>query len=368
VSKLKKVLLVLNDTGRGGSETQALYLAKGLIVNDYTVDVLSFGSKKGPYWDDFESLGIEMHLTHFNSKLLVQTNSFSSKINAIRFAIKFIRQIRKINAEVIIPFTYFPNVITGMYWRFTKAKICVWNQRDGGIMFNGTTKEVSALENATIIVSNSLEGSLFLEKYTNRTISIIHNGIVLPDFKKIKQSSKIRVVMVANLSSYKNHIELLKSWKIVTASSAKDRIELFLAGTDGDASKSITDYIVTNELIDSVHCLGMISNVSELLASSDIGVFSSIKEGLPNGILECMAAGLPVIATKINGSLESLGADYPFLVEPYDVDNFARMLSQLIEDSELRVKIGKQNRKRIEEHFQMEQMVSKYVGLINSKV
>ena len=167
MSKLKKVLIVLNDTGRGGAETQALYLAKGLIANGYTIAVLSFGSKKGPYWDDFESLGIEMNLTHFNSKLLVQTTTFSSKINAIWFALKFIRLLRKINADVIIPFTYFPNVTAGMYWRFTKAKICFWNQRDGGIMFNGTTKEVSALENATIIVSNSLEGSLFLEKYTN---------------------------------------------------------------------------------------------------------------------------------------------------------------------------------------------------------
>lgn len=365
MSKFKKVLLVLNDTGRGGAETQALYLAKGLNENGYTVDLLSFGSKKGPYWDDFESLGIEMHLTHFNSKLLVQTNHFNSKINTIRFAIKFIRQIRKINAEVIIPFTYFPNITTGMYWKFTKAKICIWNQRDEGRKFNGTTKEISALKNVTNIVSNSLEGSLFLEKYTNRKISIIHNGIVLPYFKKVKQSSKIRVVMVANLHENKDHITLLKAWKIVVARS-KDNIELLLAGSDGNTSNSIKEFIISNQLDNSVNCVGMITNVSEFLASSDIGVFSSIKEGLPNGILECMAVALPVIATKINGSLEALGIDYPFFVAPYDVENFASLLSQLIEDSELRVKIGKRNRKRVEEHFQMSQMVSEYIKLINS--
>ena len=365
MSKLKKVLIVLNDTGRGGAETQALYLAKGLIANGYTIAVLSFGSKKGPYWDDFESLGIEMNLTHFNSKLLVQTTTFSSKINAIWFALKFIRLLRKINADVIIPFTYFPNVTAGMYWQFTKAKICIWNQRDEGRMFNGTTKEISALKNVTTIVSNSLEGSLFLEKYTNRKISIIHNGIVLPDFKKVKQSSKIRVVMIANLHGYKDHITLLKSWKIVVA-RFKDNIELVLAGSEGSTSSSIKEFININKLEDSVNCIGMITNVSKFLASSDIGVFSSLKEGLPNGILECMAAGLPVIATKINGSLEALGTDYPFLAEPYDVENFANMLFQLIEDSQLRVKIGKQNRKRVEEYFQTNQMVSKYIKLINS--
>ena len=97
MSKLKKVLIVLNDTGRGGAETQALYLAKGLIANGYTIAVLSFGSKKGPYWDDFESLGIEMNLTHFNSKLLVQTTTFSSKINAIWFALIQLSYYQQIN-------------------------------------------------------------------------------------------------------------------------------------------------------------------------------------------------------------------------------------------------------------------------------
>ena len=53
-----KILIVLEDTNRGGAETQALILAKGLIKRGYLIEILSFGYSGGSYWSEFESLGV----------------------------------------------------------------------------------------------------------------------------------------------------------------------------------------------------------------------------------------------------------------------------------------------------------------------
>ncbi|PWA04863.1 glycosyltransferase [Flavobacterium psychrotolerans] len=359
-----RIVIVLNDTGRGGAETQALYLSKGLVERGYEVHVLSFGSKKGSYWGNFESAGVHLHLTGFNAKLLLPSNSLRSFLNYIRYNIQFIRILRSLKPQVIVPFTYLPNVAVARCWRLTGAKVSFWNQRDEGRMFQGTTWEVKALNSVTEIISNSLEGALFLKNYTKRPISILHNGVVLPEFQiRPTASSKIRVVMVANLHGYKDHITLLKAWKIIVETNNTKSIELVLAGSDGDTASTIKQYIADNHLEDTVNCVGMVTNVYELLVSSDIGVFSSMKEGLPNGILECMAVGLPVVATKINGAIEALGEDYPFLVESYNEVSFAQMILQLINDSDLRSQIGLQNRNRIKEQFDIDKMVNQYQSL-----
>jgi glycosyltransferase involved in cell wall biosynthesis len=361
----RRVLIVLENTGRGGAETQALNLSRGLIAKGFDVSVISFGSVKGAYWDSFSELGANVHLTKFNAKLVV--TSYKGIKNLIlnwRYSLKLIRLIRKINPDTIIPFTYKPNIILSRLWTFTAAKTCYWNQRDEGRLFTGNQAEIKNLNRCTKIISNSLEGVLFLKQFTNKPIIMIHNGVVLPEKTVDYEVSKkrIRVVMVANLHSYKDHQTLLKAWQIVVNKKSHAEVELVLAGKDGDKAINIKNFIKDNNLSESVSCLGMITNVPELLLSCDIGVLSSVKEGLPNGILECMAVGLTVVATKINGSIEALGKNSPFLVEPHNEIDLASKLLQLIDDADLRKQTGLGNRERIKEYFAMDIMINNYIS------
>ena len=93
---------------------------------------------------------------------------------------------------------------------------------------------------------------------------------------------------------------------------------------------------------------------------------SSVKEGLPNGILECMAVGLPVVATKINGSIEALGVNSSFLVKPHDANDLALKLLQLINDIELRKHTGLSNRERIKDYFGMDKMINNYISVLKN--
>jgi len=361
-----KILIVLEDTNRGGAETQALLLAKGLISRGHLVEILSFGSTKGSYWSELENLGVPIHLTGFKSKLIYSPQKgLKSSLLRIKCIIQLIYQVRKIKPHVILPFTYPPNIIMGQFWKYMGAKKCFWNQRDEGRMFLGKKKEIKALRNMSKIISNNKEGSDFLYNYTSKEIVVISNGVLFPILgNKIIKNNAINVVMIANFNGYKDHITLLKSWRLVINSIEHKKVMLLLAGRDADKIQEIKNYIDENKLCKHLKILGTVSNISSLLEESHIGVFSSLKEGLPNGILECMAAGLPVVATRISGALEALGEDYPYLSEPQDYISLANQLLFFIHSESERIKIGQQNRARIKTHFSIEKMVDSYESLI----
>ena len=364
----KRILIVLENTGRGGAETQALLLSEGLIANGFDVHVMSFGSLQGAYWNNFFDLGVNLYVTGFNSKLLLSPyKGMKATILNWRYSVKLVRHIRKINPDIIIPFTYPPNIILARLWSFTGAKACYWNQRDEGRLFKENTSEIKKLNSCTQIISNSQEGVLFLMQYTNKSIMLINNGVVLPE-KQVDYiaSEKIRLIMVANLHGYKDHNTLLKAWRIVVGEKGNEEAELLLAGKDGDKANEVKEFIKNNNLTESVHCLGVVTNIPELLLTCDVGVLSSVKEGLPNGILECMAVGLPVVATKIYGSIEALGENSPFLVEPHDANDLAEKLLQLINDVELRKRTGLSNRERIKSCFGKDKMIDNYISLLKN--
>lgn len=367
MNKSVKVVIVLDEISRGGAETQALYLANELVKKGREVHVISFGKSKGSYWENFEKIGVKLHLTGYKAKLLIPSIiSLKLFIINIKYNLKFIKLLRTIKTDFLLPYTYPPNIICARIWKWTTAKACYWNQRDGGIMFEGRQWEIKALENCSKIISNSIEGSLFLEKYTNKEIIILHNGVLLPEkIVQHKPKGKIRVTMIANLHGYKDHFTLLKAWKKVISEIDENKIELIFAGAEGSTAKSIYDFIENNNLRNSVKCIGSVTDVTTLLLDSDIGVFSSLKEGLPNGILECMAVGLPVVATRINGAEEALGVEYPYLSNQNDEISMSKMIIDLASNHFLRIEIGIKNRERIENLFTIDKMVSNYEQLFN---
>ncbi|MFC2188733.1 glycosyltransferase [Fulvivirgaceae bacterium LMO-SS25] len=366
-TKKNHILIALHLYTAGGAERQALYLAKGLQDHGYAVSVIAFGEGKGLAWDRFQAVGIRCLALGFREKLILgEKKGIKENLLFWRYQRQLIKTIQKLRVDIILPFTYPANVIYGQSWQKMGAKACYWNQRDEGRWFSGSKIELKALENCTGIISNSLEGKLFLEQYTQRAIQIIHNGIELPieTAKPELVKDQFRVVMVANLHTYKDHLTLLKAWKLFVESKPENA-KLLLAGKKADTYPMLQAFVDEHKLSDSVQFLGVVEDVYALLATCHLAVFSSNKEGLPNGILECMAVGLPVIATDINGAREAL-VESEFLVESGNFESLGAAILKFYLQAENRKTVGNLNRTRVKESFSISKMIAQYQSKIEN--
>jgi len=363
--KKSHILLFIQRYQAGGAERQASYLGKYLLENGYRVSVLAFGGTKNKAFDWFKEL--ERYALGFTEK-----NIFKSKpslfivIKKLYDLRRLKKQIRSINPDIIVPFTYEPNILVGRYWRKLGLKAGIWNQRDEGRYFNKTRAELKALHACGIHISNSKEGLDFLQELGVLTVNLIHNGIEIPNTSKVeKADSIVRFVMLANLHVFKDHITLLKAWLILLEEISSPKIELLLAGAFGNAEAEIRKFIKDHNVGSTVRILGKVDDTVNLLATSDIAVFSSYKEGLPNAVLESMAVGLPLIATRIPGTEEALGESYPYLVEPKNEKQLAKMMKELLIEKNRRTEIGQKNFQRVQSSFAIQKMGESYISLFD---
>ncbi len=139
--------------------------------------------------------------------------------------------------------------------------------------------------------------------------------------------------------------------------------QVWLVG-DGTERQSLAMQAQQQGIAAQIEFLGMRPDVATLLTQMDIFVLPSQWEGMPNAVLEAMAAGLPVIATGVGGTTEVVVQDETGLLVPAaDPTALAKAIATLLSDPALCRRMGAAGRQRAEQHFSIEQTVGKTVGL-----
>jgi glycosyltransferase involved in cell wall biosynthesis len=115
---------------------------------------------------------------------------------------------------------------------------------------------------------------------------------------------------------------------------------------------------------DRVRFLGWRSDVPRLLASCEALVLTSGWEGMPNVVLEAMAAGRPVVVTEVEGVRELLGSLADEQTAPRDdTTGFVQRLFALWNDSDLAARFGNSNQARVRQKFALDETAQRYVRL-----
>lgn len=365
-----RIGIVLRSLALGGAERQAVLVANGL-------DELA--GARVAVWA-FEPGDRVPKLLRPEIDVIVQhPGSEGSSVARLRQLLGFVERLRRARFDILVPFTDHPNRVVGAVWPLTGAAAAVWNQRDEGREVTGRPLERIALRTVRCFVANSEAGREFLVdrmKVDGGRITLIPNGVQLepPRLGFDRWRSKLGVdektsvtVMLASLSSKKDHDTLLSAWSIVVSAVTPPPV-LVLAGRLADSADRVLDRIAELGVGDAVRVLGEVEDVSGLLAAADLAVFSSFLEGCPNGVLEPMAAGLPVIATRITGTSEALGATYPWLVPERDPRALAAGILDALDRTEAARSIGVRNRQRCRALFSAEAAVRRWAELVTQLV
>lgn len=170
------------------------------------------------------------------------------------------------------------------------------------------------------------------------------------------------LVTIGRLVARKAVDQLVDSMAILKSSGAS----LIVIGS-GPEEEALKDKIVSLGLENCVHLLGQVNEVDKvkLLGLSDIYVSTSQHEGFGLVFLEAMAQGLPIVCYDFGGQTDFLDDGLTGgVIELNNIDNFVRATVELIEGSERRCAIGKENIKRVED-FYIDTCAARYEQVFN---
>lgn len=194
---------------------------------------------------------------------------------------------------------------------------------------------------------------------------VIYNGIPTARFLKMDPANarrgKLVLVHIGRFALPKNHSLLIEG--LARALGSHPVMELWLVG-DGPLRSEVERLVRKRNLQEHVRFLGLRKDIPELLAQADILLLPSDWEGVPLVVLEAMAAGRPVVATRVGGVPELIEEGKTgLLVPPRDSGALARAILRLAKDPELRRRMGEAARKRALERFDIHRTAQAYAEL-----
>jgi glycosyltransferase involved in cell wall biosynthesis len=144
---------------------------------------------------------------------------------------------------------------------------------------------------------------------------------------------------------------------------ARTTAHLLLVG-DGPARRSTEALVRRDGLTARVHFLGERSDVPSCLRAADLFVFPSYTEGLPNALLEAMAAGLAVVTTDIPGCRDLITHEREGLLVPSGSPSaFAAAITRLLEDPALGQRLGQAARAKVQQGYGLAACCARWAGL-----
>ena len=229
---------------------------------------------------------------------------------------------------------------------------------------------------AFVATTAEIEQALISEGYRAERIARISNFVETarfapptPEARSAARTSlgwgeRRVLVHTGRLTERKALDVLLRAFaRALPAVSAGPRPLLALVG-DGPRRAELEALCARLGLGEHVVFTGFQEDVVRYLHACDGFVLASRIEGLPNALLEAMACGCPIVATRIGGSLEAIADEgQGLLVDVDDVGGLADGVRRLLDDDELRARLGAGAAERIREHFTLEATVPRYVEL-----
>lgn len=187
--------------------------------------------------------------------------------------------------------------------------------------------------------------------HAGKTVLIPGVGIDLDKFQKQEPTrqkirdkfgipeDKIILMSVGELTKRKNHIVVIEALACL-----KEYDILYVICGDGPLKAQLRAKAEELGVRDRLKLLGFRKDIAELHRAADIFVFPSLQEGLPVAVMEAMASGLPLVASKIRGNEDLISNNQGgYLIKPRDSEQIAKAIERMILNPKKREKMEKHN-------------------------
>jgi L-malate glycosyltransferase len=232
---------------------------------------------------------------------------------------------------------------------------------------------------STAIFANSLavrDSLVKIDRFKPEKVRVILNGVDCEHFTSAKperakalpqcDAESRLIAMVANMHfELKGHSFLIRAAEKIIA---KFPSTTFVLIGDGERRGLLEQQVCQLGLQDKFAFLGPRRDIAEILACCYIGILPSLSEGMPNVVLEYMAAGLPVVASKVGGIPEIIQDKvHGLLIPPADSDAIADAIIYLCSNPREAEAIARRGQERARTRFSFEQLVSELELLYEGK-
>jgi glycosyltransferase involved in cell wall biosynthesis len=190
---------------------------------------------------------------------------------------------------------------------------------------------------------------------------VVTNGIELERFSAPPDPVDGRVVFLGRLSRQKRPDVAVRA--LARLLENHPAAELHIAG-EGPERAPVKRLAERLGVTDALRMLGTREDIPELLSGASCLLLTSDYEGCPLSVLEAMAAGVPVVATRVGAVPEMIDDDRAgLLVEPGDAEGAAAAIGELLADPAHARELGDEGRRRARERFSREQMIERTLAL-----
>jgi glycosyltransferase involved in cell wall biosynthesis len=355
VTPRARVLLLVTLAETGGAQTYVASLLPALVER-YDVTVAAWGP--GPLVDAARTAGADyVPLRHVRRRL--------DPVHDVLGLVELVRLCRRLRPHVVHANSSKAGILGRLAAFAARVPVRIFtahgwafNAHEGAAraVYLWADRLVRPLTTAVVCVAeNERAAGVAARVCTARQAVVIRNAV---DVAAARLAPGVgdppQLLAVGRLKAPKDFVTFARAVRLLPPGS-------FRAAIAGDGPDRAA---VEAELAGAAELLGERSDVPELLAAADVFVLPSRSEGLPLSVIEAMAAGLPVVASRVGGVPELVaGGETGMLVPPGDPEALAAALRALLDDAERRRALGAAGRRRAEAHFDLPAFRAAHVEL-----
>jgi glycosyltransferase involved in cell wall biosynthesis len=360
---MRKVFYLVDSLNVGGTESQAVELALRIPAAGYDV-TLGCLRAQGPLLERLQ--GTAVVLREFHPTGGVDTPAGTYQLLRLSWF------LRREKFDIVHTHDLWSNLLGVPAAWLAGVPAIVSSRRDLAHLewYQGKRRvwlrRIQNLSSAVLANATPIRDALIAEDgFAPGKVRVIHNGVDIERFHT-SQESRDRlfpgvgdgklVVLVGNLhSNVKGHPWLIASAPAVIREFPSTR---FVLAGDGEQRASFEEQVAKLGLEQNFLFLGRRADVPEILSCCDIAVLPSRAEGLPNAVLEYMAAGLPTIVSRVGGNAELVEDGVRgLLVPPEDSPALSAALLRLLRDPGLARQMAQRGHEFTVRNFSFERLV-----------